>query len=407
MAHPSARTRATPGRLQDARLLTPDLARGLMLALIAVANVMIYLHGRPYGLRQHIVEEGALDRIVTGVIVTTVDARAYPLFAALFGYGLVRTAQRQGRSTAGEDPSRDVLRRRSAFLMIFGLIHALAGFSGDVLGWYGLLGWVLASRLQLPDRALLILAGGWLTAASLVQGLVYADPQVRAQRTFLWSFAIEDPLQAAGWRLVEWAMTPFGLLSVLSPMLIGVWAARHRVLEQPEHHRRLLQRTAWVGVCGGLVGGAPMALATAGVWVPSTPVLLGLSWVHVFSGVCCGLGYAAAIALAVHRLGQQPHGQGLRRTVVALRSAGACSLSCYLAQSAVFVILLPAWSMGLGATLGTAQAAALALATWAGTVLLAWGWVRRGRRGPAESLLRHLMRNFDGRRPAAARATIG
>lgn len=39
------------------RALAPDLARGLMLALIAVANVMIYLHGRPYGLRQHVVQE--------------------------------------------------------------------------------------------------------------------------------------------------------------------------------------------------------------------------------------------------------------------------------------------------------------------------------------------------------------
>ena len=41
--------------IRSARALAPDLARGSMLALIAVANVMIYLHARPYGLRQHIV----------------------------------------------------------------------------------------------------------------------------------------------------------------------------------------------------------------------------------------------------------------------------------------------------------------------------------------------------------------
>ena len=34
------------------RALAPDLARGLMLALIALANSVLYLYGRPYG-RSH------------------------------------------------------------------------------------------------------------------------------------------------------------------------------------------------------------------------------------------------------------------------------------------------------------------------------------------------------------------
>lgn len=36
------------------RAPVPDIARGAMLALIALANVMICLHDRPYGVRQHI-----------------------------------------------------------------------------------------------------------------------------------------------------------------------------------------------------------------------------------------------------------------------------------------------------------------------------------------------------------------
>jgi len=39
------------------RMLAPDLARGLMLALIALANSVVYLYGRPYGVRQHIMEQ--------------------------------------------------------------------------------------------------------------------------------------------------------------------------------------------------------------------------------------------------------------------------------------------------------------------------------------------------------------
>src|SRR5699024_6400558 len=56
----------------------------------------------------------------------------------------------------------------------------------------------------------------------------------------------------------------------------------------------------------------------------------------------------------------------------------------------VFVALLPAWTLGLGSALGTAEATALALLTWLLTVVASDALARRGRRGPAETLLRRL-----------------
>ncbi len=94
------------------RALAPDLARGLMLLLIA-------------------------------------------LFAALFGYGLVQLANRQ--LAAGRSPSqvRAVLRRRSLWLLAFGFCHALLLFFGDILGAYGLVGLVLAGFVLREDRTVL------------------------------------------------------------------------------------------------------------------------------------------------------------------------------------------------------------------------------------------------------------
>lgn len=57
----------------------------------------------------------------------------------------------------------------------------------------------------------------------------------------------------------------------------------------------------------------------------------------------------------------------------------------------VFVGLLPAWSLGWGARLGSAQALLLAVGTWGATVLLAAWLERRGRRGPAELAVRTLL----------------
>ena len=375
------------------RSLAPDLARGAMLLPIAVANVMIYLHGRPYGLRQHVVGEDPADRLVTFLTVATVDGRAYPLFAALYGYGLARIFDRtQHRTTP--DAARRLLRRRSLILILFGLLHAVAGFSGDVLGWYGLLGIVLAGFLTASDRTLLRAAVAVLLVTSVLQGIVYSEPGIKPERGYLWSFAIADPVAALGWRLVEWPMTAAGLLAVVPAVLAGIWIARHGVLDAPAAHAVLLRRVAIAGILAGLAGGVGPGLIAVQAWSPSYPVTLGLACLHALTGVLCGLGYLAALALAAGRLGART----LPFPVLALRATGRRSLSCYLAQSVVFIALLPAWSLGWGARLGSAQALLLAAATWGATVLFAAWLERRGRPGPAELLVRRLL----GREPAPA-----
>lgn len=373
-----------------------------MLAPIALANVMLYLYDRPYGLRQHVITDSVWDQLTSALVTGLVDARAYPLFAALFGYGLVQMARRRRSAGASEADVDRAVRRRSWALIGFGAVHALLAFSGDILGWYGLLGILTVRLLRLGDRAVLRLAAGWLILASAVQGVIYADPAVRTERSLFSSVAIDDVASAAGWRMIEWVMTPFGLLAVVSALLVGAWAARHRVLEHPEAHVRLLRRTAVIGVTASVLGGLGTALATAGVWTPTYVVSFLLSWLHILTGVLGGLGYAAVIALVVVRLQRRGRTEGA--VVRALRATGERSLSAYLAQSVVFAALLPAATLGWGAELGPAGAAVLALVTWGATVAGALALGRSGRRGPAESLLRRLTRPS---RSSVARATIG
>lgn len=116
-------------------------------------------------------------------------------------------------------------------------------------------------------------------------------------------------------------------------------------------------------------------------------MLLLLSWLHIASGVLCGFGYVALIALWADRLERRSRQNAV---ITALTNTGERSLSGYLAQSVVFVILLPAWTVGLGATLSTAQAAVLGLGTWVVTVIAAAVLARFNRRGPAEALLKRL-----------------
>ncbi|MEU4424697.1 DUF418 domain-containing protein [Actinoplanes sp. NPDC024001] len=383
MALTDATALAGPVRSGD-RALAPDLARGLMLALIALANSVVYLYGREYGVRQHIVEHGMLDRIVSTLMVTLVDARAYPMFAALFAYGIVQIFRRQTAAGLSEPETKRLLRRRSRWLIAFGFVHVLLLFPGDILGLYGVTGLILLSLTRVSDRRLLIAAALWLVVVAFVQGAAFMAPPT-PERTFFWSFETADPVRAALLRPLEWLMTPFGVIGVGSAVLVGTWAARRGILADPAAHRPLLTRTAVVGLAVAVAGGLPMGLAVGHFWEPATTLQMwGISALHAVTGVAGGLGYAALIGLLALRLD--------RRNPVtrALAATGERSLTFYLFQSVVFVALFIPYTLGLGETLGTAATAAIALATWLVSVVIADLLRRAGKRGPAEALLRRL-----------------
>ncbi|WP_106400818.1 DUF418 domain-containing protein [Actinocorallia populi] len=361
------------------RRLAPDLARGVMLALIAVANSAIYLYDRPYGIRQHIVEHELPNRVSAALSMTFVDGRAYPMFAALFGYGMVQIWNRRRDDAEG----KRVLKRRSAWLILFGAVHAVLLFSGDVLGVYGLLGLVICGLLKARDRTLLVIAGVWLVFVALLSALAYSTPQATEERTIFWSFAEEDPLKAMALRSVEWLMTPVGMTGVFTAALVGVWAARRDLLSAPD---ALVRRAAVWGPLIGVLGGLPLGLAAVGTFdVAGSGAVMALNAVHAVSGIAAGLGYAALIALLAQRI-------GTRRgpLVTALAACGQRSLTCYLLQSVVFVALLPPYTIGLGGRLSSVATVALAVGTWAATVVAAELMRRAGVRGPAETLLRRL-----------------
>ncbi|MCW0212332.1 MAG: DUF418 domain-containing protein [Pseudonocardia sp.] len=222
---------------------------------------------------------------------------------------------------------------------------------------------------------------GTLVATVLAAGGAATDGQ---GTSLLFSSGVRDPLTALVNRAIEWGLVGVlsQTLSVFGAVAFGAWVARYRVLDEPRRHRRLLARVAVGGLTVAVLGGLPLALAAAGAWSVSPAVGALVHGLHSLSGTAGGLGYAALFGLlAIRATG----------TGGPLAAAGRWSLSCYLAQSVVFVVLLPAWTLDLGARLAVWQVSALAVATWAATVGLAAAAERRGLgRGPAERVLRRL-----------------
>ena len=388
------------------RALAPDVARGLVLLGIAVANVPFFLYGRELGLLVKPVTHDTADPWVNALVATLADNRSYPLFALLFGYGLTQLLTRESaRGTAWPD-ARRLLLRRNAWLIVFGAAHGVLLFFGDILGTYGLLGLALVMLIRASGRTLAIV--GWLSFGFIIlvgaleglSGLLtkFGGGGLATPSAALFNSAGAEtfPLAVLA-RLGEWTLgmisVPFGGLGLLAPMILGLWAARYRVLEQPLKHRRALGLVASIGIPVSVLGALPIALALLGVVELSLIAEPFAAMLHAASGAVGGAAYVALVALIVGGRGPgrelggstaKPRGP-ISRMFVAL---GQRSLSGYLTQSLVFVIVFAPYGLGLGTTASVAEATQIAVITWLATLVIANILAAVNRSGPAEWLLR-------------------
>lgn len=392
-APPQAPAGPTP---RGERSLAPDLARGSVLLFIALANVSAYQYGRELNLANRPVDGSGADHALDFVVSLLIDQRSYPMFAMLFGYGLVKVLDRQLASGRPTGAAQRLLVRRNLWLLAFGAVHATLLFVGDILGAYAVTGLLALLFLGYRNRTIMWIAAASLVPLTLFFGMTALIPTSDGLIT------TDNYLLSAAIRLGFWLTNVIfigGAFGLMGPVLIGVLLARSGLVDRPWDHRRRLAMIAATGVVLGVVGGLPHALHVAGWW--DAP--LGLAYLaastHALVGVAAGLAYICLFCLVAVALRGRPTPVVLRP----LAATGERSLTSYLLQSVALAPLMSAWGFGLGASLGSAEAYALAIGVWLGTVVIATALAAAGNRGPFEILLRRLTY----RRPRAVEAAPG
>ena len=399
MAHTS-----TGPVLSRERVLAPDLARGLALLGIALANCVAYIHDRPLGPLARPVDGAPVDRVVDLLVGLLVDNRAFPMFTLLFAYGYVMILRRQAAAGVPWPQARSLLLRRSGWLMVIGAAHLLLLFFGDIVLTYGLLGLALVWVARWSERALRLL--GWTSLVVFV-GFGALDgiggaidqtvPGFPAPGTFLGDLALRA-LTAVNTVLVG----PVFVLAFMPPAVIGILLARRQVLEDPAAHLPLLKRLSAL-LALSLLGAVPLVLMALQV-VDAGPVAAALAgMLHGGTGLLGAVAFVGLVGwfVAVRSTPVQgvqagrttragAPGEPRRGLVGAVAAVGERSLTSYLLQSVLFVPLLAPWALGLGDGAGTALVSAIAVAVYLVTVLVAVLLARAVRSGPAEVLLRRL-----------------
>lgn len=366
------------------RLVGPDLARGVMLLLIAMAYAGVYAMA---GFGVGASGEPVLDQAVSFASILFLDNRAFPLFAILFGYGLAWSIARRSARNVEPKELRRGLRRRALLLLAFGAVHALLVFPGEILTSYGLAILITGWLLFRSDRALNIAL--WIT------GVFYV---VMIPLIMMASAASEFDMTAAGiipgYSTVEdWVERIFGVpfaplfIAIAYPLLflvvLGYRAGRARLFERTDERRSLLLTVAVGGVVISLLGALPAALIAVGAFHPAPAVQGLLQGLQILTGVAGGAGYAACFALSADWFARSAP------TVTrAIASVGKRSLTFYIFNSVVVAIILHPDLIGIGTVVGHFGALVIAALTWLTGLALA-SWLERANRpGPLEALMR-------------------
>lgn len=390
------------------RYPAPDVARGFMLALIALANVPFWTDLFPEAL-----ESRTADQIWILIRGLLIDHRAYPLFSLLFGFGLMTMIIRRhdahirarvgeldarapglgeeargswlaGIEREAEDAGRSLVRRRGWWMLLFGAVHALF-FLGDIIGTYALVAVLLAGLLVKRRWKIL-----WAIAIGQ-QALMLLALLGSERMTIPGSEHTLDPGMDA---ILGWAYPLFSLLAwipstILTPLLsqvipaviIGARLATSDIVSAPQRHARLLGICALGGLSAGALLGAPEALAASGLAEPSIPAPATL---HELGGLVGAIGW---LALLIALAGPPRARLGSMRNLLA--AVGKRSMSAYLGQTLLFIAIFGI--LGLAGVRGVSPLAGAGIALGVWTLLaLACGALEAGgsARGPAEVLLR-------------------
>lgn len=145
------------------RVVALDVLRGFAVMAIFVVNIKAMV--QPFGFMFNVtVWPGEYDKLIATIQMFLVDDKWRTIFTGLFGAGLVLIAEKT--ASRGGDPTAR-LRTRLIWLLVFGLIHLIGIWIGDILTLYALVGLVAMVFWRKSPRVLWIYAF-WVGLAGLV-----------------------------------------------------------------------------------------------------------------------------------------------------------------------------------------------------------------------------------------------
>jgi uncharacterized protein len=404
-------TTAGPVSLAD-RIQFIDVLRGMALFGILAANMRAFCAPiEAYGVTK-VLFAGTADLWAQGLVDTVFQGKFISIFSFLFGMGFamqMTRAEARGARFLGFYP------RRLLALALFGLIHGLLIWSGDILLTYALSGAILLLFRHRRQTTLLYWAGG-LFVLPIVMSTVFLiiyytpfrpqwmtpkPPDMAKLHAVIDIYAHGSLRQMAVQHWVDWkSQAPTALFGIYAAglFMLGMWVWRAGIVQRLDDYKPVLRRVAAWCIPVGLAGSLFVALVKARLPVGKFSIwgwLAGVVWLP--SSHILAAGYMACLAL----LYLQPF---WRRLLQPFAAVGRMALTDYLMQSLVCTLFFYHTGTGWFGRVGPAMALIPTVVLYALQVVFSNWWLGRYRFGPMEWLWRGMTY---GRFPALRRGEMG
>jgi uncharacterized protein len=378
------------------RIVFIDVLRGMALFGILAANMRAFF--APLDCYDHIgvLFHGRADVLAQIFIDGFIQGKFITIFSFLFGMGFaiqMSRAEARGARFMGFYP------RRLLALALFGLIHGMLIWAGDVLLTYALSGAILLMFRNRQQKTLLWWAGSLfavpIVVATFFLGLYYTrfrpawmtpkpeDVQKIYAVVQIYAHGTVRQILAQNW--VEWKRElPTSLFAIYAAalFLLGMWVWRAGIVQRLDEYRPVLKRVcSWclpVGLIISLYVAVMKAILPPGVvsvrgW---SAAVLWLPGSHILAA-----GYASGLALLY--LDEKK-----RRYLLPFAAVGRTALTNYLMQSVICTLFFYHYTTGLYGRIGPAIGLIPTVVLYSAQVVVSNWWLQRYRFGPMEWLWR-------------------
>jgi len=384
-----------PVSLSD-RIVFIDVLRGVALLGILAANMRAFF--APLDCYDHIgvLYHSRADVLAQAFIEAFIQGKFISIFSFLFGMGFaiqMTRAEARGVRFMGFYP------RRLLALALFGLIHGLLIWAGDILLTYAFSGAILLLFRKRQQKTLLWWAGGLfalpIVASTIFLALYFSrfhrpwmdpkPPDIAKLYAVINIYAHGTVRQILAQNWVEWKqelpLTLFAIYAV-ALFLLGMWVWRAGIVQRLDEYGPVLKRVcAWCLPVGLLVS---IFVAIVKTVVPPGHVSLwawfaGILWLpgsHILSA-----GYVSGLALLFLR-------KDWRRILLPFAAVGRMALTDYLMQSVLCTVFFYHYTTGLHGRIGPAIGLVPTVILYGAQVVFSNWWLKRYRFGPMEWLWR-------------------
>jgi len=385
-----------------------DFLRGIAIFGIIAANMAVYnapFHTM-YG--EFILWDDTANKIANFFLKFFIEGKFYPLFSLLFGIGFYFFLQK-----ANDTVNKVVFtfRKRLMFLFMFGILHVLLLWYGDVLIVYAIFGLILTWFRNRSNKTLIrsaiiflmipvvvtILMIGFLKLAMMVPEAAQAIEAEFSHQTSKTKEYIDKTIvtystgsfsEIIRIRIAEYIESIPGYLffypNFMAMLLVGFYVGRKKIFEDLESGLKILKKVfIW---CLPLAIVFNLLLAyynqTASYIIPDWDLLI-VTISYAIGGPAMMFVYIYILALVYHK-------NVLNKIIQAICKTGQMAFTNYLSHSIICTTLFFSYGFGLYGKVNYWQGLFIAIAIYVVQVIWSHYWLKYYKFGPFEWLWRSM-----------------